>query len=84
MEEPKIYRVICFEIQDEDGRASWESDHEELSSVLDVPAGHEASLRSSSVADWLALEHTRDTGHSLIHFFCNGCGENLFRPCSRL
>jgi hypothetical protein len=70
---PKISRVICFEIQDEHGRASWESVQEELGSVLDVPAGPEASLRSSSVADWLALEHTRDTGHSFIPFFCNGC-----------
>ena len=166
----KIHRVICFEIQDEDGRATWDSVHEELGSALGVPAGPEASVHTRPEASvhsvgtpiCLTLEHgvafhrvkclvighwqrhtvcarmlhakisketkrchyhllhhsllewmkhakiiketacekawfwkegptcekawfckdspTCDSGHSLLHFVCNGCGEN----CSKL
>ena len=62
----KLNRVICFEIQDEDGRASWDDVHEELlGSELGVPAGPEASVHSRPEASvhsvgnpiCLALEH---------------------------
>jgi hypothetical protein len=62
----KLNRVFCFEIQDEDGRASWDDVHEELlGSELGVPAGPEASVHSRPEASvhsvgnpiCLALEH---------------------------